>query len=93
VRDIDLVIDHVHRDLPDIVVDQEQGTWPGDDDGLWFFRLPGVRNEMQMEHTELDTTDMCPFFIEHSGMASGADAWVARTVEGGCTADSGLSSR
>lgn len=32
-----------------------------DDDGLWFFRRPGVSNEVQIE----SPNRMCPFLIEH----------------------------
>lgn len=77
VRDIDRVIDLVKMDLHEISVVQHQDVWPGDDEGLWFFRLPNVDHDIQLE----SSTGMCPFFVEHDGMPSPADGWTATSVE------------
>src|SRR5688572_4085304 len=64
VLDIDRVIDLVAADLPDVTVVQHQDAWPGDDEGVWFFRLPHVTADIQLE----SSAGMCPFTVEHGGM-------------------------
>lgn len=68
-RDIDHVIDHVRLILTEVSVTQHEGTWPGDDDGIWWFTLPLVRARIQLE----SSSGMCPFFVEHDGMRSPAE--------------------
>ena len=49
-RDIDLIIDRLSVDAPSIQVRQLQVLHPGnDDDGLWFFTIPGKDGEVQLE--------------------------------------------
>jgi hypothetical protein len=63
-RDIDMVIERVRALHPDATVEQLKVTWPADDDGLWFFGLPGVRKDIQVE----SSTGTAPFVIEHDDM-------------------------
>jgi hypothetical protein len=76
VLDIDRVIDLVAADLPDLTVVQHHDAWPADDEGVWFFRLPDLMTDIQLE----SSTGMCPFIVEHSGMPSAVDAWTAASV-------------
>lgn len=47
-----------------------------DDEGLWRFRLPGTKGDIQLESATYD----CPFLIEHSDMASTLEAFMAHSV-------------
>jgi hypothetical protein len=76
-RDIDLIIEDVKRRLPDVEVEQLQVTHPGnDDDGLWYFSLPGIRKTIQIE----STYGVCPFLVEHHDMESSWEAETAQSV-------------
>jgi hypothetical protein len=77
IRDIDRVIELVTNVSPEISVIQHGGTWPGDDDGLWWFRLPNVDKNIQLE----SSGGMCPFIVEHDDMKSSHHAWHATTAE------------
>ena len=61
-RDIDQVIERVQAALPNVVWEQLKVTHPppADDDGLWFFSLPGVKDQVQAE----SSSGMCPFLVE-----------------------------
>lgn len=76
--DIDRVFDVVRSRVPLIRIGQHWGTWPADDEGLWFFDLPTAAGNIQLE----SGTGMCPFFVEHDGMKSPAEGggWHAATV-------------
>jgi hypothetical protein len=64
-RDIDTVIAKVRALHPDAIIDQLQVSHPGvDDDGLWFFGLPGEKKDIQVE----SSTGAAPFTIEHDDM-------------------------
>ena len=77
-RDIDQVIEELKSRLPAVEVDQLAPTHPGaDEDGLWFFRMPGTDNEIAVESPSGD----CPFTIEHDDMRSSAEAETAASVE------------
>lgn len=77
-RDIDQIIDRVKHLVPDVEVQQHWVSHPGvDDDGLWFFRLPGIQKCLQIE----STYGVCPFIVEHSDMKSSSEAETARSVE------------
>jgi hypothetical protein len=77
-RDIDQIIERVKARLPDVHVEQLWVSHPGvDDDGLWFFRLPGIQKDIQIE----SSFGMCPFIVEHSDMKSSSEAETARTIE------------
>ncbi len=77
IRDIDRIIAAARELLPDLVVEQHQQSWPGDDDGLWFFSLHGIAKDIQLE----SPSGMCPFIVEHGDMKSSTDAQTARSVE------------
>src|SRR5437899_9457034 len=60
-RDIDQIIELLRREVPDVDINQLQVSHPGaDDDGLWFVRVPGRKEEVQIESSSGD----CPFTIE-----------------------------
>lgn len=74
--DIDRVISVVSESLPTVIVTQNLQPHVGDDDGLWWFRLPDVHGDVQIE----SSTWMCPFTVENSFMASAKQATTAMTV-------------
>jgi hypothetical protein len=76
-RDIDRVIALVRGRLPSVSVVQWHKTHPGDDDGIWWFRLPGVERDIQLE----SSFGTCPFLVEHDDMRSTAEQWRAASVE------------
>ncbi len=60
-RDIDHIIERLTAELPGVQVAQLQVTHPGaDDEGLWFIRIPGIDEEVQIESSH----GSCPFLIE-----------------------------
>jgi hypothetical protein len=60
-RDIDRIIDRLSIDAPSIQVRQLQVRHPGnDDDGIWFFSIPGKNGEVQLESSD----GTCPFLVE-----------------------------
>jgi hypothetical protein len=76
-RDIDLIIEGVRRRLPDVEVEQLQVKYPGvDDDGLWYFSVPGIRKHIQIE----SSYGVCPFIVEHVDMKSSSEAETAECV-------------
>jgi len=60
VRDIDRLIELVRKEFPDVLFEPLAILHPPDDDGIWFFRLPGIKGEVQAE----SSSGMCPFMIE-----------------------------
>lgn len=65
-RDIDIVIERVRSEHPAIVVEQLKVAHPkADDNGLWFFRLPPDKKEIQVE----SSTGSAPFVIEGDAIA------------------------
>jgi len=76
-HDIETIIAGVQRLIPEAEVVQMHKTHEADDDGLWWFRLPGVAEDIQIESSNYD----CPFTVEHDSMTSSADAIVCSTVE------------
>jgi hypothetical protein len=76
-RDIERVIELVRTRFPDVNVVQWQKLRPGDDDGLWWFRLANIDKDIQLE----SSSGACPFLIEHDDMKSTAEQWWAQTVE------------
>ncbi|MFL5330712.1 MAG: hypothetical protein ACJ8C4_17570 [Gemmataceae bacterium] len=76
-RDIDRVIALVRNRLPSVSVVQWHKKHPGDDDGIWWFRLPGVERDIQLE----SSFGTCPFLVEHDDMQSTAEQWRAQSVE------------
>ncbi len=77
-RDIDQIIERVKHLVPDVQVQQLPVKHPGvDDDGLWFFQLPGSPKDIQIE----SSYSTCPFIVEHSDMESTSEAETARSIE------------
>jgi hypothetical protein len=61
VRDIERIIGVIGEMYPAVEVRQLKVLHPGaDDDGLWFFRQPESRFEVQIE----SSSGMCPFLVE-----------------------------
>ena len=75
-HDIETIISEVRAALPAVHVVQMHRTHPADDDGLWWFRLPEVRPDIQIESSTYD----CPFRVEHSDMATSAEAFAVHSV-------------
>jgi hypothetical protein len=70
-RDIDVIIQDLIAAYPALQATQLNVAHPGaDDDGLWFFRLPGNAIEVQLE----STSGMCPFLFESSANNSRSNA-------------------
>jgi hypothetical protein len=59
-RDIDQIIKQVRQRLPDIEVVQLKKSLPADDDGIWWFTLPDVEKDIQIE----SSFGNCPFIVE-----------------------------
>jgi hypothetical protein len=76
VRDIDRVIEVAGRQVPDLVVTQYDYIWPGDDEGIWFFWVPGLDTDIQLE----SSSGGCPFLVETDEQSS-YEARTAATVE------------
>lgn len=75
-HDIEAVISGVRSQLPAVAAVQMHRTHPADDDGLWWFRLPGSSRDIQLESSTYD----CPFVVEHSDMTSTSEALTAHSV-------------
>ncbi|MEP7076423.1 MAG: hypothetical protein ABI878_11490 [Acidobacteriota bacterium] len=76
-RDIDEIIVRVKQEIPEVRVDQLKVTHPGaDDDGLWYFSLPNVDDDIQIE----SSYGMGPFIVETNEQSS-YDARTANTID------------
>ena len=68
------MIELVRASIPGVRCEQLKVSHPGaDDDGLWYFEIPGMKGNVQAE----SSTGMCPFMIE----ADYRDMVICRTVE------------
>ena len=79
-RDIDQIIAAVKQQIPEVTVWQLQKKHPADDDGVWWFALPEINNDIQIE----SSSGMCPFLIEtdeRSSHQARTAQTVAETVE------------
>jgi hypothetical protein len=76
-NDIAAIVAGVQQKVPEVQVLQMHKTHDANDDGIWWFRLPGVREDIQIESSSYN----CPFLVEHDSMKSSADAITCRTVE------------
>lgn len=74
-RDIDQIIQQVTQRIPKVVVTQLKVKYPADDDGLWWFSIPGTEREIQIE----SSYGACPFLVE-SHEQSSSEALRASTV-------------
>ena len=61
--ELEQIIKGVTARLPKVQCEQLPVAHASDDDGLWFFRLPGREGEVQIE----SSTGMCPFLSESDG--------------------------
>jgi hypothetical protein len=61
-HDIDIISERVRSALPDVKIEQLRCTHAADDDGVWFFRRDGKKEELQFESSSHDF----PFLIETS---------------------------
>src|ERR1051326_4833362 len=75
-HDIESIIDGVRRQIPEVEVVQMHKTHEADDDGLWWFRLPGHQRDIQIESSTYD----CPFLIEHDDMKSSSEALTGHSI-------------
>lgn len=76
-RDVDHVLAAVLRSIPNVEITQYTQYRPFDDEGLWFFRVPGAKKDIQIE----SSSGECPFFIEHSDMKSSTEAINANSID------------
>src|SRR5260221_799985 len=75
-RDIDKIIAEVVRALPAVAVRQHSDAGACGDDGIWWFSLPGVQPDIQVE----SSSGSCPFVVETEEQSSSA-ALRASTIE------------
>jgi hypothetical protein len=75
--DADTVIDRIGVLIPDVKVIRMHKTHPADDDGLWWFRLPGTDKDIQIESSSFNL----PFLVEHSDMMDSSEAITTTTIE------------
>jgi hypothetical protein len=58
--DLDSVIRRVQEQVPLVKWTQAPVEFPADDDGVWFFWIPGLPGEVQIE----SSFGVCPFIVE-----------------------------
>lgn len=76
-RDINEITAAVRERLPDVQVYQLKVIHPADDDGVWWFSLPGIDADVQ-----LDSTDgLCPFLVDYSDREHPAAAETVDSIE------------
>lgn len=63
-KDIDTIIQQVRQPLPEVEVTQNPKIHEADDDNLWWFRLPALQQNVQIESADGN----CPFWLETSSM-------------------------
>ena len=76
-HDIERVVTDVRKLIPEVEVVQMEKYHAADDDGIWWFRLPEVKEDIQIE----SSTGNCPFLVEHDGMTKSEEAIKCLTVE------------
>jgi hypothetical protein len=76
IRDINQIVIAVKQQIPEVTVRQWQKKHPSDDDGIWWFGLPGISRDVQVENA----AGMCPFLIETDEHSS-HQARTAQTIE------------
>ena len=60
-RDVDRIIERLNAEIPGVQVTQLPVAHPGaDDEGLWFIKISGRLQEVQIE----SSYGRCPFLIE-----------------------------
>ena len=77
-RDIDIIMAAVRAKLPAIEVQQHQVKFPGiDDDGVWWFRIPGIKDFVQID----SHNGQCPFLVDDSDSNPPAAEWILNSDE------------
>jgi hypothetical protein len=76
-HDIETIIAGVRRAIPEVKVVQMHKSLPSDDDGLWWFRLPDITEDIQIESSSYD----CPFMVEHDSMKTSDEAITCTSAE------------
>jgi len=76
-HDVEIIIDQVRTANPSLKVVQHSPSHEADDDGLWWFSLPGNAKDIQIESSSYN----CPFMIEHSDMKSTSEALTGRSID------------
>ncbi|MBB6053449.1 hypothetical protein HNQ39_005284 [Armatimonas rosea] len=70
--DIDTLIAQVWKRFAGLQVTQYQYVWPADDDGIWWFRLPGITRQKDVQ---LETADgMLPFYVDQRKLTTMEEA-------------------
>lgn len=64
VKDIDSIIEQVRHLIHEVDVAQNPKIHEADDDHLWWFRLPDLKQNVQIESADGN----CPFWLETSSM-------------------------
>jgi hypothetical protein len=75
-KDIYSIIEKVKQIFPEIEVEQLKVKFSADDDGLWYFYLPDVKQNIQIE----SSYGLCPFIVETDEQSS-YDARTAKTID------------
>ena len=81
-RVVDAIIARASDLIPQLQHNQLIVKHPGDDDGIWYFTVQGVDNEVQLE----SSTGQCPFMIENDNSderfeANNVDAAVGKLLK------------
>lgn len=74
--DIDGVIGSARQTMPGLSVTQLRQVHPGDDEGIWWFSVAGVSEDVHLE----SSTGSCPFIVETNEQCCSEARW-AYTVE------------
>lgn len=75
-RDIDLIIEEVRLQFPEIRVHQYHKTHPADDDGVWWFSLSNNEPDIKLN----SPYGYCPFMVE-TNEQWGENARTAHTTD------------
>ncbi len=75
-RDIDQIIEKVRHQIPHVIIYQHTKIHPADDDGIWWFGLPGIEKDIQVE----SSYGQCTFIVETDELCS-ENARTVRTVD------------
>jgi len=75
-RDVDKIIELLKQEFPSLKVVQLEKVHPADDDGLWWYRLPGMTKDIQIE----SPSGNCPFLIESDDDKSSKDALIGLSI-------------
>lgn len=65
-RDIDIIAEKVKAQVPHVLMEQLKAVHPSEEDWLWWFKLPGIGKNIQLE----SANGQFPFTVEHDDMPS-----------------------